>query len=264
MTLQESSGSIHPNLKIGTESMPLRAEKPTAPLLQGEVKLVGDGFLVDRGTGNLLSLGTVAGFEQRPVLRHCSDLTRHRPRDLPTRLPFAVDELRPVSRPPTAGSQARDHPSGAMVAPGKPNAGYAVCSGVRVATFHLRAIGRDGKHGRPLVRIQRGSRCFAVRWCRGRTDDTRIVLSAYPAPSHRMGSRNWRELWRTGPVCNNTRCFKLPFPSDDTGLTPVLAARIRALARADRRAPQRRKAGAHECHADRPVQRAGQTARRGR
>ncbi len=43
--------------------------------------------------------------------------------------------------------------------------------------------------------------------------------------------------WRTAarsedrPVYNNTRCFEpFPFPSDDTGLTPALADRIRTLA----------------------------------
>jgi hypothetical protein len=239
VTLGESSGLIHPNLKTGANlTSACRLQANGGLSFMGMIPL-GAGFWIDRKTATALGLGTIAGFE-RHVRRYVngSDLTRQ-PRDL-LALDFyglTVDELRAqfpaayqwlVERVKPQRDQERRESR-------RRNwwlYGESVPKFRRAVAGLSRYIGttETAKH-RSFVFID--GDVFPDQKVRVVVTGDAHVLGVLSSAVHvewalatggRLGVGN-------DPVYNNTRCFEpFPFPSDDTGLTPALADRIRHLA----------------------------------
>ena len=239
VNLAESAGLIHSNLKTGANlTWASRLLANSGLSFMGMIPL-GAGFWIDRETAVALGLGAVPGFD-RHVRRYVngSDLTRL-PRGV-LALDFyglSVDELR--ARFPAAYQWLVER-----VKPQRDQErresrrrnwwlyGESVPKFRKAVEGLSRYIGTSetAKH-RSFVFID--GDVFPDQKVRVVVTDDAQVLGVLSSTAHvewalatggRLGVGN-------DPVYNNTRCFEpYPFPSDDTGLTPALADRIRVLA----------------------------------
>jgi hypothetical protein len=237
VALAESSGLIHPNLKTGanlTGASRLQANGGLS--FMGMIPL-GAGFWIDRETAVALGLGTVSGFE-RHVRRYVngSDLTRQ-PRGL-LALDFyglGVDELR--VRFPAAYQWLVER-----VKPQRDQErresrrrnwwlyGESVPKFRRAVAGLSRYIGttETAKH-RSFVFVD--GDVFPDQKVRVVVTDDAHVLGVLSSAAHVEWALATGGTLEDRPVYNNTTCFEpFAFPSDDTGLTPALADRIRQLA----------------------------------
>lgn len=236
----EKCGEIQPDLRIGaavSASVALRAMRGITSM---GAMLAGSGFIVTRDFAERLRLGLRPDDAPRLVrgYRNGRDLT-DRPRDVCVIDTFGweLDELR--SRAPAVYQHLLDNIKAERDA--KRDAGFRErwwLHGRSRPDMRLALAGLDryiatvetAKH-RTFQFLEPGvlpdHKLIAIA-----LDDALAlgVLSSQPhvqwalAAGGRLGVGN-------DPVYNKTRCFEpFPFPSDDTGLTPTLAERIRSLA----------------------------------
>lgn len=235
--LDESAGSIHSNLKTGANLTSARALKANSGLsFMGMIPL-GPDFWIDEATAVSLGWKSIPGLDSH-VRRYVngSDLTRQ-PRNV-LALDFfglTADELR--SRYPAAYQWLFER-----VKPKREQdnrASYRELWWIfaeprrklRPALAGLRRyIGttETAKH-RTFVFID--GDVLPDQKVRVVASDSGGVLGVLSSIAHVEWALAAGGTLEDRPVYNNTTCFEpFPFPSDDTGLTPALADRIRALA----------------------------------
>jgi len=237
VALAESFGMIHPNLKTGANlTSASRLQANSGLSFMGMIPL-GAGFWIDRETAVALGLGTVAGFEKH-VRRYVngSDLTRQ-PRDLlaldfygltadelrlrfPAAYQWLIERVKPQRDQERRESRRRNWWL----------YGESVPKFRRAVVGLSRYIGttETAKH-RSFVFID--GDVFPDQKVRVVVTDDARVLGVLSSGVHVDWAKATGGTLEDRPVYNNTTCFEpFPFPSDDTGLTPVLADHIRTLA----------------------------------
>lgn len=227
----QSNGIVHSNLRIGAslaQAVPLRSN---AQLSHMGVILVGAGFVVDAGD----ALRTI---EPERIRRYMNgrDLTQH-PRGV-----FAIDmaglsEREVRERFPACWQRLHDTV--------RPERAVSKDPYLRDNWWLFRRTNerlRSGLKGLPrFIGTTETAKHRTFVFIDGDVlPDQKIrVITVNDALVHGVLSSEPHVEWAlaTGgtledrPVYNNTTCFEtFPFPSDDTGLTPALADRIRSVA----------------------------------
>lgn len=237
--LVEQRGVVHADLRIGANVASILPMLANAKLCSRGVSLHGAGFIVTRAEAATLGLGTVPGLERHiREYRNGRDLTAT-PRDVlvidlfglsavdtrerfPAVFQWVVERVRP-EREQNNRATYRDN----WWTFGEPR------KELRPALIGLRrfiATVETSKH-----------RTFQFLDASVLPDNMLVAVATDQALCMGVLSSDVHVVWalavggRLGvgndPRYNKTRCFEtFPFPSDDTGLTPDLTTRIRALA----------------------------------
>lgn len=245
VTLVQRQGLLHADLRIGANVAAAAALRANAGISSPGVKLHGAGFIVTRQEAGQLGLGRVAGLEGHlREYRNGKDLTAT-PRDVLVIDLFGLNIDAVLERFPAVFQWVleRVKPERDAKASSADGAGYA-----RLWWLHgkPRQEMRKQLTGLPryIATVETSKhRHFQFLDPRVLPDNMLIAIASDDALHLGVLSSSVHVQWalaaggRLGvgndPRYNKSRCFEpFPFPSDDTGLTPALADRIRALAEA--------------------------------
>jgi hypothetical protein len=235
----ERTGLIHADLRIGANVARACALRANADLSNRGVQLFGAGFIVDRAQAASLGLGTIpAAARHIREYRNGRDLTSTR-RDVLVLDMFGLSEEQVRTQFPAAFQHLQVHVKPERDQNNRPS---------RRERWWL--FGETN----PKLRLQLGNLSryiVTVETSKYRTfqfvdtavlPDNKLIaialsdsfsLGVLSSDAHcewALASGSWLGVGND-PVYVKTRCFEtFPFPSDDTGLTPELTTRIRALA----------------------------------
>ena len=234
---QAASGLIHPNLSVGANvNSASRLQANLGLSFMGMIPL-GAGFWIDDETADRLGRGSVPGLDGHiRRYRNGKDLT-DRPRgvlaldffglteeQLRQRFPAAYQWLLERVRPQRQQDKRASYR----------DIWWIYCEPRRLLRAALsglpRYIGTTETAKHRIFSFLDGDvlpdqkvRCVA--------SDDAILLGVLSSSLHVHWTLSTGGMLENRPVYNNSRCFEpFPFPSDDTGLTPALAERIRQLA----------------------------------
>jgi hypothetical protein len=237
--LDERRGTLHSDLRIGANVSVASALRANGMLSSPGVKLHGAGFIVTREQAAALGLGALHGLESYiREYRNGRDLTAT-PRDVLVidLLGLTAEEVR--TRHPAVYQWVLDR-----VKPEREQNNRATYRnqwwlfGEPRKEFRPALAGLARYIGTPVTAKHR---VFQFLSNRVLADDALICIASGSAALLGMLSSSLHVAWalatgaRLGvgndPRYLKTRCFEtFPFPSDDTGLSPALAERIRSLA----------------------------------
>jgi hypothetical protein len=243
VALAERRGLLHGDLRVGANVASARALRANAGVSSPGVKLHGAGFIVTREEAAAVGLGSVTGLERHiREYRNGRDLMAT-PRDVLVIDAFGLSAEQLRERFPAVYQWLveRVKPERDAKADTKDGAGYAALwwqfgkprQEMRRQLFGLPryiATVETAKH-----------RTFQFLDASVLPDNMLIAIASPDALQLGVLSSQVHVEWalaaggRLGvgndPRYNKSRCFEpFPFPSEDTGLTPALADRIRSLA----------------------------------
>jgi hypothetical protein len=239
VALAAQQGLIHADLRIGANVAAAKPLQANANLSNRGVQLFGAGFIVSRDEANALGLGTVAGLERHiREYRNGRDLTAS-PRDVlvldmyglsadevrarfPAAYQWLLERVKPERDLNNRESRRKNwwlfgetNPKLRQQLAGLPRY-IATVETAKHRAFQLldASVLPDNK----LVAV-------------ALNDGYHLgVLSSQVHGLWALAAGSWLGVGND-PVYVKSRCFEaFPFPSDDTGLTPELASRIRQLA----------------------------------
>ena len=235
--VEERSGSIHADLNVGANVAGAKALQANLELSNRGVQLFGAGFIVTSEEARTLGLGTVAGLEKHiRAYRNGKDLT-DAPRGVLVIDMFGLTSEDVRSRYPAVYQWLLER-----VKPERDQ--------------NNRASYRNNwwVHGEPRKELRRSlsalpryiatvetakHRAFQFLDASVLPDNKLVVIALSDAYCLGVLSSGIHTTWASTagstledrPVYVKTTCFEtFPFPSDDTGLTPALEARIADLA----------------------------------
>jgi hypothetical protein len=239
VTLAQRVGVLHADLRIGANVASARALRANAGLSNTGVKLHGAGFIVTRDEAARIGLGTVSGLEKHiREYRNGRDLTAT-PRDVmvidlagltadDVRLRFPAVYQWVLERvKPERDTNREDYRRINWWLFGRKNT--ELRAGLAGLNRYI-ATGETSKH-----------RVFQFLDASVLPDNMLVAIASNDALHLGVLSSSLHVQWalaaggRLGvgndPRYNKSRCFEpFPFPTSETGLTPVLAANIRNLA----------------------------------
>jgi hypothetical protein len=241
VTLSESQGLLHADLRIGANVAAAKTLRANLNMSSPGVKLHGAGFIVTRDEAKQMGLGSVPGLEQHiREYRNGRDLTAS-PRDVMVIDLFGLsaDDVR--QRFPSVYQWVLERVKPERDAKGstKDGAGYAKLWWVHGKP---RQEMRKQLHGlkRYIATVETAKhRTFQLLDATVLPDNRLICIATTDKAVLGVLSSLIHDFWALAiggtledrPVYNKTTCFEtFPFPADDTGLTPELRERIRALA----------------------------------
>jgi hypothetical protein len=239
VTLNESQGLLHADLRIGANVAAAKALRANLGLSNRGVQLFGAGFIVTREEAMQLGLGTVPGLEEHiREYRNGRDLTAS-PRDVMVIDLFglSVDDVR-MKFPATYQWVLE------KVKPERDQNNRATYRDNWWFFGEPRKVLRTQVNGLPryIATVETTKhRVFQFLSDNVLPDNKLVVIALSDAAQLGVLSSNIHTAWALSagswlgvgndPVYVKTRCFEtFPFPTEDTGLTPELSERIRTLA----------------------------------
>lgn len=239
VTLSESQGLLHADLRIGANVAAAKTLRANLNLSNRGVQLFGAGFIVTRAEAMQLGLGSVPGLEQHiREYRNGRDLTAN-PRDVMVIDLFGLSAGDVRQRFPAVYQWVlgkvkpeRDQNNRATYRDnwwffGEPR--KVLRTQVKDLTRYIATV-ETTKH-----------RVFQFLSDKVMPDNKLVVIALSDADQLGVLSSKIHTAWALSagswlgvgndPVYVKTRCFEtFPFPTEDTGLTPALSERIRTLA----------------------------------
>jgi hypothetical protein len=241
VTLSESQGLLHADLRIGANVAAAKALRANLGLSSPGVKLHGAGFIVTREEAAQLGLGTVPGLEKHiREYRNGRDLTAS-PRDVMVIDLFGLsaDDVRQKFPAVYQWLVERVKPERDAKGNSKDGAGYA-----KLWWLHgkPRQEMRKQLNGLPyyIATVETAKhRTFQLLDATVLPDNRLICIATTDTAVLGILSSLAHDFWALAiggtledrPVYNKTSCFEtFPFPAEDTGLTSAVTERIRQLA----------------------------------
>ncbi|WP_291936433.1 DNA methyltransferase [Limnohabitans sp.] len=239
VTLSESQGLLHADLRIGANVAAAKALRANLGLSNRGVQLFGAGFIVTRAEAVQLGLGTVPGLEKHiREYRNGRDLTAS-PRDVMVIDMFGLsaDEVR--QKYPAAYQWLLE-----KVKPERDQNNRATYRDNWWFFGEPRKVLRNQLQDMPryIATVETTKhRVFQFLHDTVLPDNKLVAIALQDAYQLGVLSSSLHSPWALSagswlgvgndPVYVKTRCFEtFPFPAEDTGLTPALTARIRQLA----------------------------------